>query len=231
MASRKESLRFFRLSTKAPRDADTISGYLNFHQSFSKWDDEHLDAFGVDENKQTAEEKGYLGPSPFKMFSDTYAPYQEVMFIVDGTTEPYDRTKHDLEEVQERLWVVKPGDDGALVGTRYGTSITRKVATPETSAPSIVFYANPTQINISKRKLYSQVRTRGGWVFQHWGPQIGELVLEGTTGNILPPPPREAVTVEDLGYNLAEKSVPIPSVENSPALQAFRKLEQWYDED
>ncbi len=100
---------------------------------------------------------------------------------------------------------------------------------------SLLFRINPNNIQIKKQKLYKKLRTRAGWAFQHWGPEIGQITLRGTTGSLLVDP----------DIKLTTKTLPLigevpifstlnderPTELNSPALKAFKELEQWYDED
>jgi hypothetical protein len=96
------------------------------------------------------------------------------------------------------------------------------------------FKVNPTHITLQKRKLQTKIRTKGGFVFQQWGPDISEIALEGTTGNITP----SGISFRQTNIpGIGEIPLPhdlssdIPTEDNSPMLKAFRQLETLYDDD
>lgn len=47
--------------------------------------------------------------------------------------------------------------------------------------PIIEMYVNPNQISYHYNKDISQVRTKGGYILQYWGPQLTTMTLSGTT--------------------------------------------------
>jgi len=85
--------------------------------------------------------------------------------------------------------------------------------------PIFKFYVNPRNIHIGKSKLITKIRTRGGFEFQHWGPDIATISFGGTTGNITP----TSFTAQIRNEN--------PTVDNSEAYKVFRDFEQLYEED
>jgi len=85
--------------------------------------------------------------------------------------------------------------------------------------PVFKFYVNPRNIHIGKSKLITKIRTRGGFEFQHWGPDITTISFGGTTGNITP----TSFTAQIQNQN--------PTVDNSEAYKIFRDFEQLYEED
>ena len=98
----------------------------------------------------------------------------------------------------------------------------------------MIFRINPTNIVVGKKKLFKKIRTRGGFVFQHWGPDIGNITIKGTTGSLIPDTSLEIQTKRILGVQVpifVKVSDDKPTEINSPALKAFRQLETWYDED
>jgi len=86
-------------------------------------------------------------------------------------------------------------------------------------AAAFKFHVNPRNISIVKSKLITRIRTRGGFEFQHWGPDITLISFGGTTGNITP----TSFTARIKNEN--------PTVDNSEAYKAFREFEQLYNED
>ena len=234
MASKKEKLKFYRLITRpsyssaAYPETPPISGYINYWNEFKKWDIELEANF-------TSLPEDYLGPGPFKVF-DEIENYKNLSFLIDGVHEPYDRRKHNLDDFYSRIYVVLPSDEGPIgihideIKKEDINIYGRPISKPVENNPTLTFYINPTHIRVLKRKLFQQIRTRGGWAFQHWGPQIGEINLEGTTGNITPNPKISWNTYKGIPY-LPYVVDEAPTESNSPALKAFRQLETWYDED
>jgi hypothetical protein len=107
-----------------------------------------------------------------------------------------------------------------------------------TYTPVFTFRVNPTHIEVKKSKLFTKLRTRGGFEFQHWGPDITEISLEGTTGNLMPN------WVGTRFTNIGGIKIPIPTdwkrpdismgaptIENSDAMKAFRELDSWLNND
>lgn len=84
------------------------------------------------------------------------------------------------------------------------------------------FHVNPRNISVAKSKLITKIRTRGGFEFQHWGPDISIIAFAGTTGNITPTPSQQAQGITD---------VPDPTSDNSIAYKIFRNFEMLYEED
>lgn len=48
--------------------------------------------------------------------------------------------------------------------------------------PIVQMYINPQSIREAQKKDITNQRTRGGYVIQYWGPALGTLSIEGTTG-------------------------------------------------
>lgn len=48
--------------------------------------------------------------------------------------------------------------------------------------PIVEMYINPQGISYGNRKSISEVRTKGGYNFQYWGPELEKLTITGTTG-------------------------------------------------
>ena len=46
------------------------------------------------------------------------------------------------------------------------------------------FYINPVRITPSYKKIFNEIRTRGGWEIQHWGNALDELRVECITGGM-----------------------------------------------
>ena len=85
-----------------------------------------------------------------------------------------------------------------------------------------IFHINPRNLHITKSKLITKIRTRGGFEFQHWGPDISIIAFGGTTGNVTPTPPESAKSMID---------IPNPSEDNSEAYKIFKDFEILYEED
>ena len=236
MATKKEKLKFYRLvtqpsySTLSPSLNAPVKGYINYYDEFKQWDVEGQQGFSTVDYSED-----FLNTvSPLKFFNDEdkFGVYSKIAFVVDGIHEPYNRGTHDLAVLSSKVFtlissvddtIAKPVDNSEDSGER-------KLAEPVPAPITLTFYINPTGIRVQKKKLFSQIRTKGGWAFQHWGPQIGEINLEGTTGNITPTPKIQIGTIAGVPI-LPQVVEEIPSTTNSIALKAFRELERWYDED
>ncbi len=48
--------------------------------------------------------------------------------------------------------------------------------------PLVQMYINPQNIRINNKKIITPTRTKGGFVIQYWGEDLGTLSLSGTTG-------------------------------------------------
>lgn len=46
----------------------------------------------------------------------------------------------------------------------------------------VSMYINPQNIRYNAKKLITKTLTKGGYLLQYWGEQLGELVISGTTG-------------------------------------------------
>lgn len=237
MASKKEKLKFYRLPTTLTyiTDAPAISirGYKNKYSEFVKYDTNPFSepASSLDPSAP------YINYAPLYIFRQKVDPYSSLEFVIDGTFEKFDRAVHDLDALSSKVYILETTSAGTF-GIPYDAYSTSNdsIRKPYVEGPlstflkSVSFYVNPTTIRIRKKKYFQKLRTRAGWVFQHWGPDIGEIVLEGTTGNITPDPKIQIGKV--LGLPILPQVVEeIPTESNSPALKAFRTLEQWYDED
>jgi len=235
MASKKEKLKFYRLPTVPSYRTDTpttsIRGYKNKYSEFIKYDTQPFSSPASDLDSDS-----YPGDAPVFFFSKV-VPYNTLEFVIDGIFEVYNRTKHSLGSLSSKIYILETTRAGTF-GVPYDAypttnDLVRKPYDDIALKPflkSITFYVNPTTIRIRKIKFFQKLRTRGGWVFQHWGPDIGEITLEGTTGNITPDPKIQIGTV--LGLPILPQVVEeAPNESNSPALKAFRTLEQWYDKD
>lgn len=236
MAIKKEKLKFYRLvtrpsySTAAPSENAPVKGYINYYDEFKQWDVENQQGFSTIEYSED-----FLNTvSPFEFFSDDnkFGIYSRVSFVIDGVHEPYNRNKHNLDVLSSKVFTLISSTDSIIAKPVDCTEdIGERKLEKASSPPTILtFYINPTGIHVQKKKLFSQIRTKGGWAFQHWGPHIGEIGLTGTTGNITPSPKIQVGTI--LGVPILPQVVEeIPSATNSKALKAFRELERWYDED
>jgi len=237
MAIKKEKLKLYKIPTiptyETEISAAGIRGYRNTYLEHSQYDIVQYDAV---KNSVGAPQE-WLGPSPKEFFGiETYSELKQLKFVIDGVFEAYDRTKHNLDALSSKIYVLETTSEGTfgIPPDAYPStdSTVRKtyVETLDTFLNVMTFYINPTGIKIQKKKLFQQIRTRGGWAFQHWGPQIGIIDLDGTTGNITPPLKTQVGTVAGLPI-LPQVVEEIPSASNSAALKAFRELEKWYDTD
>lgn len=234
MASKKEKLKFYKLPTVPSYRADTpatsIRGYRNRYPEFAKYDTQPFTAAAAD-----LDSNSYPGDAPI-FFFDKVVPYSSLEFVIDGIFDRYDRIAHNLASLSAKIYILETSS-GGIFGVPYDdypstNNLVRKpyAKSLDTSLKSITFYVNPTTIRLRKKKFFQKLRTRAGWAFQHWGPDIGEIILEGTTGNITPAPKIQIGKV--LGFPVLPQVVEeAPTESNSPALKAFRALEQWYDED
>lgn len=236
-SSRRETLKLYRIRTRGTAFGCYILGYRNFSIEYSRFNDDGLDAGGLSSTGKTVAELGYKGPSPKKFLSDNNFP-SDAEFIIADTFEPYDRTKHDLAALASSIWIVTGNTDipNAVAAVNVvNRDITRVVSFADPVTEVLEFEVNPLNLNVTKKKLFQKLRTRGGWAFQHWGPDIGEIQLDGVTRNITPPPQSFFGPPDnnDRGpkNNHANFDLQIPSETNSPTLKAFRLLEKWYDED
>lgn len=167
--------------------------------------------------------------------------YQE--WIIRGRTSKFDYSASDrLGTIRDLftaglIYRVHRENDGrpyieesGVGSTKYYVRQPSDEASTATEGLKLTFKVNPTNISLQKRKLFTKLRTKGGFEFQHWGPDIGEISVEGTTGNIIPQGLvfRSTKGLQGLTVNLNQEK---PTVENSPLLAAFRKLETTYDED
>lgn len=96
------------------------------------------------------------------------------------------------------------------------------------------FRVNPNHLNILKKKLFTKIRTKGGFEFQHWGPDISEISIEGITGNIR----ATGIGIQNVSVGPVSLPAPydraaedFPTEQNSPAYASFRQLERLYDDD
>jgi hypothetical protein len=46
------------------------------------------------------------------------------------------------------------------------------------------FYINPIRVTPSYKKIFNEIRTRGGWEVQHWGNNLDEIRVECRTGGM-----------------------------------------------
>lgn len=234
MVGKKEKLKFYRLPTIPSYRIDTpavsIRGYRNTYSSFVKYDTQPFTAAIADLG-----DAPYPGDAPVFFFGKVES-YNSLEFVIDGMFDAYDRSQHNLAALSSKIYILETTSAGTF-GIPYDAypttdDVLRKpyVESSREFLKSISFYVNPTTIRIRKKKFFQKLRTRAGWVFQHWGPDIGEIILEGTTGNMTPKPKIQVGKVFGLPI-LPQVVEETPTELNSPALKAFRILEQWYDED
>lgn len=233
MASKKETLRFYRLETR-PSYLTTnvpanqkVRGYINYYDEFKQWDVEYTQGYSSI-NPQ------YITIAPRNFFTDEeqHGVYKDIAFVIDRIFVPYTRDTHDLEALQDRIYTLRFTAERPAQAIPIIPGLPTKVfeeAVP-TTPKTLTFRINPNHLRLMKRKLFQQIRTRAGWAFQHWGPQIGEIHLEGMTGNIQATPQIQFGTIAGVPF-LPQTVEEIPTEQNSPALKAFRELERWYDED
>ena len=225
--SRRETLKLYRIQIRGTAFYSTVSGYLNKKADYLQYNtvadnNTYIELAipnpATGDNAWTARDFGWVGPSPDKFLIDRGFS-GESSFIIADIFEQYDRKKHDLDALSSSVWIVVPGKGMPIQNAVNKDRIRQYTTTPiSPTHETLEFDVNPTNINIVKKKLFQKIRTRGGWAFQHWGPDIGEIQLTGITRNITPAP---------VGF----KGIPIPDVTNSGALAAFRTLEAWYDAD
>jgi len=145
--------------------------------------------------------------------------------------------------LQGRLYPVKPRKTGNVtvdIGGEEYEVIDGEDNDAMESPVTFTFKVNPSNISIQKRKLFTKLRTKGGFVFQHWGPDISEISIAGTTGNIRPNRFRlDRKTLPEGIPWVGGREIPVPippsdqfaDRENSPLLDVFRRLEEVYNQD
>lgn len=231
MAQKKEKIKLYRIyAAPTPSSASAtplLRGYINTYNEFKQWDNVLSDPYSINEYGDRIG-----GPRPRAFFRDEQIAYDQLAFLVDGIYTPYSPQDYSLDDNRSRVYVITYDNNGP-VGRSYlsPSSPSRRVDTSGTPKKETIltFYVNPTHLTLVKKKLFQQIRTRAGWEFQHWGPQIGEIRLEGVTGNITPP--QRITTGRFLGIPVPQIVEEPPTDTTSPALKAFRQLERWYDED
>ena len=201
---KKETLKFYELATILRND---LYVYINTGGLVEELDD-----------KYTQDTKWIIKGSNSK-FDGTISSLEEQE--INGNFRP---VKHDflgqpyIEEGDGSKWYIRQNDEEIS----------------DSTVPIFTFKVNPTHINLNKRKLITKLRTKGGFVFQYWGPDITEISVEGTTGNILPRGVKFRKTNIPL---LGEIPLPrdisqeAPTIENSPLYDIFRKFENLYNAD
>lgn len=250
--SKRETLKFIRIKTRpfylsGDSDERTVSGYINIYNEFKRWDIEDTEGFTSLSAEQeasityvNAQGISTVSVAPRKFFiggstigtgiaEDTY---RNIVFLINGDYRRYDRRRHDLNILYSRVYQQNP--DGTF-NNPFDDIGPLKYKESDPSPLTLTFRVNPANIRIQKKKLFRKIRVRAGWAFQHWGPEIGQITIQGTTGNLMP----------DDALKYAIKNVPLlgdipiittfkderPTELNSPALKALREMETWYDED
>jgi len=157
-------------------------------------------------------------------------------FIIKGHTSATRYPDKSLSDIMHLVRFVKYEGFKAYYTDGAGPNveiISNSSPAPATGTAIFTFKVNPQNINIQKRKLFTKIRTRGGFEFQHWGADIGEITIRGTTGNIRP----TGITFQRTQTVIG--SIPIPrdesqeprTVENTQLYSTFRALEDVYDND
>lgn len=236
MPTKKEVLKFYRLETQPSYLSSDIPanqkvrGYVNYYDEFKQWDVEYTQEYStINPQFKT------IAPRNFFTDEEQHAgggEYSDIVFVINGIFVPYTRDIHDLDELQNDIYVLRfvEGKEPQAIPVTPGnlTKVYERVI--KTTPRTLTFRINPTNLKLMKKKLFQQIRTRAGWAFQHWGPQIGEIFLEGVTGNIQATPQIQVGTI--FGLPIIPQVVDeIPTERNSPALRALREIERWYDED
>ena len=248
--SKRETLKLYRIHTRGNiyTQASYVQGYRNVTAEYSQYNvpgNAVISVVSTDSGSitsTTADPKfgALFGPSPARFLADHGFP-EDADFIIESFSVKYDRSNpsHDLDSNETRIWVVTGNSNtSSAVTVTLASDPTQSsllyIAIPATNE-TLEFDVNPNSINIVKKKLFQKIRTRGGWAFQHWGPDIGEIQLDGVTRNITPPPKSFYGPPDnnDRGpkNNHANFDLQIPDETNSPVFAAFRLLEKWYDED
>lgn len=235
MPSKKETLKFYRLETRPSYltsevpVSQKVRGYVNYYDEFKQWDVEYTKDYSSISGDVFS---GSIAPRDFFTDEEQHGEYKSIAFVIDGIFVPYNREVHNLTDLQERIYTLRFTVGKSTQATSVIPELPNKVyeETVSTVPKTLTFRINPSRLRLLKRKLFQQIRTRAGWAFQHWGPQIGEIHLDGVTGNISATPQIQFGTLA--GFPILPQVVDqVPTEENSPALRAFRELERWYDED
>lgn len=97
----------------------------------------------------------------------------------------------NAQDFQENGFIVPPvpnADGNGLPSSKIKSQrkgrFTRQVAhwfVPEVGV--IPMFINPQSITYSKSKMINKERTKGGFVIQYWGEDLGELSIDGHTGS------------------------------------------------
>ena len=243
--TRREVLKFIRINTRPSHVASdsnnkTVYGYLNKWSEFTKYDEEQPPWNTLSTAKKLLYSSNNVRhPAPFRFFNKPPQDedYKSMVFVIDGITAPYDRAIHNLNTLSSTVYIQQSNGDLIHWDPSFGSN-TIKYSGALTTPSSLSFKVNPNNIKIDKKKLFKKIRTRGGWVFQHWGPEIGNIKISGTTGNLSPDAQNKKLTSILPDEGGAVRSIDInrtlnarPSVKNSPTLEAFSLIEKWYDED
>lgn len=80
------------------------------------------------------------------------------------------------------------------------------------------FHVNPVRVTPVYKKIFNEIRTRGGWEIQHWGNMLDEIRVECITGGL-----NKLSNGEPLSKN--------DSIVNSYAWEQVMKLKTIYDQD
>ena len=244
--TKRETLKFIRINANPSAhnedtSKDMIKGYLNTYKEFARWDVERTPPGRLtlaQANDFTI--SGQPSISPYDFFNkQNSANYENTSFVIEGIYDPYDRRIHDLSNLSIQLYTLLPTSDLSLSLWNDSSNKPYKYRTSadaKNDSISLIFRINPINIKINKKKLFKKIRTRGGFVFQHWGPDIGSIKLTGVTGNITPDPgtkfeKRAVTSLATSSLGTISASDQPPSKFNSSAYAAFLELEKWYDED
>jgi len=82
------------------------------------------------------------------------------------------------------------------------------------------FYVNPIRVTPTYKKIFNEIRTRGGWEVQHWGNALDEIRVECVTGGL-----------NFKNSNKSEALTKNESIMNSYAWQQVIKLRSIYTDD
>ena len=236
---KRETVRLTRIKTRPSYISNDMEeryvyGYLNSYNEFRLYDYEWAPGF----QSFSEEEHIYIinkSPRAFFQAAMPYDEYKKLSFVISGVHERFDRRIHSLDDYRSRIYLQQPFGDVQKFDSKDKTLYKYKKSLSK-PLDFLNFRINPRNLKLDKQKLFKKLRTRAGWAFQHWGPEIGKISISGTTGNLTPDPsiilgvknmPIIGGTAAILPYASEEK----PTELNSPAYKAFKDLEKWYDQD
>jgi len=140
----------------------------------------------------TSGEEGGGPIETIEIITITDPPHQVPGVTLDGLESSFGSTGIDYEVQTDdmgRFININSAPGGNLkyyIKKRPGEIDGKFPASPASSKTSFTFYINPNHITQNYKKLFTEIRTRGGWEIQHWGNALTEISVQGLSGTLLP---------------------------------------------